>query len=125
MKKTAKIITVVLLALILITFSTNVFAGGKGSSTAITPSGLESKIDYGTSSDTDSLMTQAGKIMGMIRNVAIIAAVIIIMVLGIKYMLGSVEEKADYKKSFIPLIVGIVLVVAATSIATFVIGIID
>lgn len=121
MKKTAKIITVVLLALILISFSTNVFAAG----TAITPSGLEGKIDYGTSTDTDSLMTQAGKIMGMIRNVAIIAAVIIIMVLGIKYMLGSVEEKADYKKSFIPLIVGIVLVVAATSIATFVIGIID
>lgn len=35
-------------------------------------------------------------------------------------MLGSVEEKADYKKSFIPLIIGIILVVAAASIATFI-----
>ena len=35
-------------------------------------------------------------------------------------MLGSVEEKADYKKSFIPLIIGIVLVVSATAIATFI-----
>ena len=58
------------------------------------------KIDYGSDSDTNSIMTQAGKIMGMIRNIAIIASVIIIMVLGIKYMLGSVEEKAEYKKSF-------------------------
>ena len=58
--------------------------------------------------------------MGMIRNVAVIAAVIILMILGVKYMLGSVEEKADYKKSFIPLIIGIVLVVSATAIATFI-----
>lgn len=38
--------------------------------------------------------------------------------LGVKYMLGSVEEKAEYKKSFVPLIVGAVVVMAATQIAT-------
>lgn len=122
MKKSVKILTVLLMAVLLITFATNVFAA---TGTAVTPSDLEGKIDYGSSADTNSLMTQAGKIMGMIRNIAIIAAVIIIMVLGIKYMLGSVEEKADYKKSFVPLIIGIILVVAATSIATFIIGIVD
>lgn len=122
MNKTVKILTILLLAITLITFTTNVFAAD---TQPVTPAELENRINYGTVSDTNTLMTQAGKIMGMIRNVAIIAAVIIIMVLGIKYMLGSVEEKADYKKSFVPLIVGIVLVVAATSIATFVIGIID
>lgn len=122
MKKTMKILTVLLLAIILITFSTNVFAA-KGQ--AVTPSGLEEKLDYGSTSDTESLMTKAGQVMGLIRNVAIIAAVIIIMVLGVKYMLGSVEEKAEYKKSFMPLIIGIVLVVAASSIATFIIGIVD
>lgn len=58
--------------------------------------------------------------MGMIRNVAIVASVIIIMVLGVKYMLGSVEEKAEYKKSFMPLIIGIILVVSATTIAAFI-----
>ena len=35
-------------------------------------------------------------------------------------MLGSVEEKAEYKKSFMPLIIGIILVVSATTIATFI-----
>lgn len=121
MKKTMKILTVLLLAIVLITFTTNVFAAG----TQVTPSQLETKIDYGSSTDTNDLMTKAGKIMGMIRNVAVIAAVIIIMVLGIKYMLGSVEEKAEYKKSFMPLIIGIILVVAATSIATFIFGLVD
>lgn len=122
MKKTVKILTILLIAITLITFTTNVFAV---TGTQLKPSSLDDKIDYGSSDDTDKLMTQTGKVMGAIRNVSIIAAVIIIMVLGVKFMLGSVEEKAEYKKSFMPLIVGIVLVVAATSIATFVIGIID
>lgn len=112
MKKTVKIITVVLLAIILISVTSNVFAGD-----AIKPGDLSGKVSYG---DSIALQTKAGQIMGMIRNVAVIASVIILMVLGVKYMLGSVEEKAEYKKSFIPLIVGIVLVVSATAIASFI-----
>ena len=100
MKKTVKIIAILLLAITLVTFSTSVFASDQ-----INPKDLEDKITYG---DAGTLTSKAGQIMGMIRNVAVIAAVIILMILGVKYMLGSVEEKADYKKSFIPLIIGIV-----------------
>lgn len=109
MKKTMKIFTVLLLAVLMISFATNVFAAD-----ALTPN--EIKPTYG---DASGLKTTAGSIMGMIRNIAVIASVIIIMILGVKYMLGSVEEKAEYKKSFMPLIIGIILVVAASSIATF------
>ncbi len=109
MKKTMKILTVLLLAIMLISLASNVFAAELNPS-QLTPT-------YG---DTGDLQDKAGKIMGLIRNVAVIASVIIIMVLGVKYMLGSVEEKADYKKSFMPLIIGIILVVSATSIATFI-----
>lgn len=112
MKKTMKILTVLLLTVMLISCVTNVFAAG----TPLNPGDIEA--DYTT--DNSGLTTKAGKIMGMIRNIAAIAAVIIIMILGLKYMLGSVEEKADYKKSYIPLIVGIVVVLAATQIATFI-----
>lgn len=109
MKKTMKVLTVLLIAILMITFASNVLAA------EIDPSKLEPT--YG---DSEALTTKAGQIMGMIRNVAIIASVIIIMVLGVKYMLGSVEEKADYKKSFMPLIIGIILVVSATTIASFI-----
>lgn len=110
MKKSMKILTVLLMAVMLISLTTNVFAA------AVNPGDLTADF----TGDATELTNKAGKIMGMIRNIAAIAAVIIIMVLGVKYMLGSVEEKADYKKSFVPLIVGIILVVAATSIATFI-----
>lgn len=119
MKKMVKILTVLLIAIVLITFTNNVFAAGGGG--ALSPS--EITPSYGT--DNSELTTKAGNIMGFIRNIAAIAAVIIIMVLGIKYMLGSVEEKAEYKKSFIPLIVGIVLVVAASAIATFIFNMVE
>lgn len=109
MKKTVKIITILLIAITLISFSANVFAA------EINPSSLTPT--YG---DDAGLSKKAGQIMGMIRNVSIVASVIIIMVLGVKFMLGSVEEKAEYKKSFMPLIVGIVLVVSATTIAAFI-----
>ena len=118
MKKTMKILTVLLLAIVLITFTTNVFAADAATTSTtgkINPGDLNAT--YGSSGD---LQNKAANIMGMIRNVAAIAAVIIIMVLGVKYMLGSVEEKAEYKKSFMPLIIGIVLVVAATAIASFI-----
>ncbi|MBQ2937514.1 MAG: TrbC/VirB2 family protein [Clostridia bacterium] len=121
MKKTVKILTLLLIVITLISFTTNVFAA---TGTQVSPSDLESKIDYGDTNDTNDLMTKAGKIMGMIRNISVIAAVIIIMILGVKYMLGSVEEKAEYKKSFMPLIIGIILVVAASSIATFIFGLV-
>lgn len=75
--------------------------------------------DY-TGIKTDDFKKTAKKVMGLIRNVAVIAGVLLIAILGVKYMLGSVEEKADYKKSFVPLIVGAVVVMAATQIATMI-----
>ena len=112
MKKAVKIITILLVAIMLVTFATTVFAD------EVSFDSLSANYQ-GNSKD---LTDKASNIMGLIRNVAIIASVIILMVLGVKYMLGSVEEKAEYKKSFVPLIVGIVLVVSATAIASFIFG---
>lgn len=72
----------------------------------------------GTAADTTQIAGKAANIVKTIRNIAAIAAVVIIAILGVKYMLGSVEERAEYKKSFIPLIVGVVVVVLATQIAS-------
>ncbi len=53
----------------------------------------------------------------VIRNVGIVAAVIILMYIGIKYMLGSAEEKAEYKKVFMPYLIGAILLFSAAGIA--------
>lgn len=105
-----KIIAILFIVIAVASLSSMVFAD------QIKPDSLTP--DY--SGDSSAISQRAGKIMAMIRNIAVIASVIIIMVIGVKYILGSVEEKAEYKKTFLPLIIGIILVVAATSIASFI-----
>lgn len=68
------------------------------------------------------LTNMAGKVLGLIQVASAVLAVILIAVFGFKFILGSANEKADYQKSFIPLIVGIVVVFAATSIAKLLFG---
>ena len=114
MKKSLKILTVLLIAVLLVSISTSVFAA------ALTPGDLESAMDSSLQTqDASALQSTAGNVMAIIRNISIIAAVIVLMVIGVKFMLGSTEEKAEYKKSLMPLVIGVILVVAATSIATF------
>lgn len=53
-------------------------------------------------------------ILGFIRNISVVVAVISLMIIGIKYILGSVEEKANYKQTMIPWIIGVLLVTSGT-----------
>ena len=57
------------------------------------------------------------KIIGALKAIGTIIAVAILIVLGIKYMMGSAEEKAEYKKTMIPYLIGAVLIFAAPYIA--------
>lgn len=111
-KKTIRIIASVLAILLLVGFvcTTTVNAA------EITANQLKPNFD----ADDGGLVDKAGKIMGFIRNISVVGGVIILMILGLKYMMGSVEEKADYKKSLIPLVVGVLVIMSATTIMTFI-----
>ncbi len=54
-------------------------------------------------------------VLTAVTNVGIIASVLILAMIGIKYMLGSVEEKAEYKKDLIPYVVGAFVVFGITT----------
>ena len=62
------------------------------------------------------------RIVNIITTIGIIVAVIVLLVLGIKYMMGSAAEKAEYKKTMIPYLVGAVLIFGASAIAKAVIA---
>lgn len=55
---------------------------------------------------------RANLVLGIIRFAGTFVSVLILMVLGVKYMLGSVEEKANYKEAMGPYIIGAVMVFA-------------
>ena len=54
-----------------------------------------------TIEDDKDFAAKAGKVLAAINVVGAIISVVVLAGLGIKFMLGSVEEKATYKKDFI------------------------
>lgn len=122
MNKTLKLFSILAMVVVMLSTSASmVFAAAPDTSTII------GNIDSGITADTKAaseLTTMAGKVIGLIQIASAVAAVILIAVFGFKFILGSANEKADYQKSFIPLIVGVVVVFAATSIAKLLFGLI-
>ena len=104
-KKTLKIVGVIAIIISIVMLASTCFA-------------LEPKDINGNANINTGIIQNAGnQIATIIRTVGIVASVIILMILGIKYMMGSAEEKAEYKKTMIPYVVGAILLFAATTIA--------
>lgn len=94
--------------------------GASGSSGIVNP--LENPGNYnpkGSSEEVGStkLEAKAGHILGVINIIGVVLAVIILMVIGIRYMVGSLEEKAEYKKTMIAYVIGASLLFSITTIA--------
>ncbi len=64
------------------------------------------------------------KMVTILSSIGSILSVIVLIILGIKYMMGSIEEKAQYKKSLTPYISGCVIVFAASTLTGLVYNII-
>lgn len=129
MKKLIKMILMILLSSILF-YSyalpvVEVNAAGSGDETdSSTSAAILSGINV-TGSDTDvsQLKAVVGRILGLMRIAAGLATVVLVAVFGFKFILGSPEGKADYMKSFVPLIVGCIVVFSALWIADLIFSI--
>lgn len=55
-------------------------------------------------------------IIGGIQLLGSITSVIVLIILGIKYMVGSVEEKAEYKETMMPYLIGAVMLFTITNL---------
>lgn len=113
MKKISKILSIILVMMLLLTMITPIVMAANG----ITPG----EINGSTSNVNVNGVTNLGNdVVRVITTIGVVVSVIILVVLGIKYMMGSAEEKAEYKKTLMPYIIGAGLVFAASMIATLV-----
>ena len=110
MKKLTKIMSVLLIAVMLISVSSTVLAAVAG---AVTPE----QVTGASVPGMEDVTNVGNQIVTILTTIGIIASVIILIVLGIKYMMGSAEEKAEYKKTMMPYVIGAALVFAASAIA--------
>lgn len=74
-----------------------------------------------TKSEGDTKLLAIGNdIIGPIQLIGSVVSVIAIIIIGIRYMLGSVEEKAQYKETMMPYLIGAVLVFGITNVLAIV-----
>lgn len=114
MKKTLKVLSIILISITLfMAFGQPISLAKKDPNTII--SGAES----GGNEMGDELNSVTGTIINWLWGISIVIAVVVVMIIGIKFIIGSTQEKAEYKKSLIPLVVGVILVVFATTLVKF------
>ena len=118
-KKTIKILSILLTSIIVMSMmSTAVFAKNTGNLTA------PGSIGINYQNDANNKVTEiGGEIIGILQTAGVVVAVIILIVLGIKYMMGSTAEKAEYKKTLMPYFIGALLIFGAVAVSEVVIGI--
>lgn len=108
-KKTLKILTVLfIVSIMLLVFTTIV----RASDTEELLGGIQSN----TKGSTSQSQQIGGLIVGIVQTIGTIVAVVVVAVLGIKYMTGSTEEKAEYKKTMLPYLVGAIILFLGVTI---------
>ena len=113
-----KIVSIIIIfVLILSIFPINTFSGW-----AYDAKTFLSKADQTATVDENKLASASNEVYGMLSSVGMVASVIVGIILGIKYMMASVEEKANVKESLTPYFIGCIVVFGAFGIWKLVIN---
>lgn len=111
MKKSKKIFLRILpvLMVLMIVFTTNVFAAGFNDFNA-----NSMNVEANTNSSNTIMSIQNA--WGIILTILQVAAIAAVVFAGVRYMFASADSKADIKKQMIWLVVGAILVFGATTV---------
>ena len=115
MKTITIIVTMILINIVYFSFnSVNAFGIGdviRGGDTFV-----EQSDDDTISFDQSEMKKVSDSIYNILLLIGIATAVIIAGILGIKFMLGSMEEQAKVKEALIPFVIGCIVVFGAFAI---------
>ena len=75
------------------------------------------KLQY---NDASEIFAKGAKVIKVLRNIAALVSVISLSIIGVRYMVGSVEQKAEYKQTMVPVVIGCVLVGGLSLILTII-----
>lgn len=114
MKNTTKriILSIILFIFVLNLLQINSYAGD-----IINPGDYKTDVSYG---DATYIFNKGATIIATLRNIAAIISVFVITIIGIKYMIGSLEERAEYKKTMGPVVIACILITCLSEILTLI-----
>lgn len=109
MKKIKKIFSILIITFLLC----NIFGTVYGGNITINPDSYKPS----NLSESQSTIDLANTLIGGIQAIGSIASVLALVLIGIKYMVGSTEEKAEFKETAIYYIIGAIFVFAISNIS--------
>lgn len=119
MNKKIKILAIIAIITLIMCVCSSVFAtAGKVNPDDYKPKDLSTE-------DAGDFITIANSVIAAIRIFGTVVSVVALMALGLKYMLGSTQEKATYKETMIPYLVGAVMVFAIPNIIGIVLDLVS
>ena len=116
MKTNKKIIfSIALIILIIFALTSNIFA--------LSDVNYYDPGNTTVSQDNTKFYERAGKVLGFIQYIGIAVSILALAIIGIKYLLSSVEGKAEYKKTMVPYIVGCFLLMGTSLVVGLISGV--
>ncbi|MGN1297326.1 MAG: pilin [Clostridia bacterium] len=110
MKRLTKILSTVMLVIMMVSCFSTVFAATK-----MNPQDWENDTSINDNMiNTGDIKGFSASIINVVSIVGSAAAIITLIILGVKYMMGSAEEKAEYKKTLLPYVIGAAMVFGAS-----------
>ena len=120
MKMFQKILVIALISMLMFTLMPVISSNAVDVGNTISQmNGSKSNI---TDNDTTPFITLGDTILTFLQILSGIAAVIMIAISGFRYIVETPEVKGEIKKTMLPIVIGIILVFAAVSIAKFFLG---
>lgn len=113
MKKNIKVILIMIMFVFTIN---NIYATGVFSN-----SDIQEALNENSGSPTLNAATRGA--WSLIKNILQVTSIGVVIFCGVRYMIASAEQKADIKKSMVPLVIGATIVFASTTVIQFIVAI--
>ena len=73
---------------------------------------------------SDKLTGTINKLLGFLQVASGLIAILMIAIVGFNYIISTPDVKEEMKKKMLPIIIGLVLVFGAVSVAKFILGVV-
>ncbi len=118
MKKKICVLLVILIFLSNLLYVSNCYAAGKES--IVTKLKMSNITKADTSANSNGLLKSINGVIGLLQLVGSGIAIIVVTILGIKYILASPSDKADVKKAIMPILIGCILLFGGVNIVAII-----
>lgn len=110
-KRIVKILTIILMVVALVNITNFVYADDINT---------EDFAGIYTKDGVSDLDNKTGKILSIVQIAGTAISLVALLILGMKYMLSSPDDKATIKEKSVPYVIGVIIFFAASNLVTIV-----